>query len=308
MGRFFITHKEMTFGQQPASFPCVHRNLHRDIIQAKEHGGSNITWLSDTLMIHAEVVANNMRIIVDADACPVTKIIRNIALKYSVECILVCDEAHELFFEGVSVIQVATGSNSADYAIFAMLRTGDIVITNDMGLAVMCDAKHATVITFSGILINSRDIDTIINRRALFYLHYKMGLNKSSNRGGQRPNSQQASRAHFRTTLNSVIAERRAEEKKELIHQRRLGEDIKTQQEILEIERRKAERLLLIEKVTRKAESKRTWQDRAQEKRIKAALQKKNQPKEQPKDIVDAFFMSERELKRPTKKLPKTIY
>ena len=40
-----------------------------------------------------------MKILVDADACPVKEIIVRAAKKYEKEVLMVCDVAHQLFYE-----------------------------------------------------------------------------------------------------------------------------------------------------------------------------------------------------------------
>ena len=50
-----------------------------------------------------------MHIYVDADACPVIRIVENIAKKYNIETTLICDTNHVLTSDYSDVVTVAQG-------------------------------------------------------------------------------------------------------------------------------------------------------------------------------------------------------
>lgn len=79
-----------------------------------------------------------MRIFIDADGCPVTESAINFAKQHNIECYVVCDTSHEFSFNYASVITVSKGKDSADYKIVNLISPGDIVVTQDYGLAAMC--------------------------------------------------------------------------------------------------------------------------------------------------------------------------
>ena len=60
-----------------------------------------------------------MKIMVDADACPVKELIIQCAKKHELDVIMVCDVAHMLFYneDFVSTVTVDQGFDSADLAI-----------------------------------------------------------------------------------------------------------------------------------------------------------------------------------------------
>lgn len=87
-----------------------------------------------------------MRIFIDADSCPVTDEAVALAQEYDYECITVCDESHQIKKDGIVSIVVPVGDNSTDYAILGMIKRDDILITDDTGLAGICEAKGAVIL------------------------------------------------------------------------------------------------------------------------------------------------------------------
>ena len=106
-----------------------------------------------------------MRIIIDADGCPVIRIAAACAAEHNVLCVLVCDTAHIFSTEGVEVITVSQGSDSADFKIVNLISDGDIVVTQDYGLAAMCLAKTKKVLNQNGLIFSESNIDGLLNSR-----------------------------------------------------------------------------------------------------------------------------------------------
>jgi len=106
-----------------------------------------------------------MRVIIDADGCPVVRIAVACAQRHSVPVTLVCDFAHIFNLPNAEVITVEKGADSADYRIVNLIQTGDIVITQDYGLAAMSLAKKATVISQNGLLYTDANIDSLLMAR-----------------------------------------------------------------------------------------------------------------------------------------------
>lgn len=123
-----------------------------------------------------------MKIIVDADACPVKDIIVSCAKKHDLQVIMVCDVAHMLFYEEqfVSVVTVDQGADSADLAIANRTQMHDICITQDYGLASLLLAKKATVLHHNGFFYTQENIDRMLFER---HLSREMRRQKRS-RGG----------------------------------------------------------------------------------------------------------------------------
>ena len=102
-----------------------------------------------------------MRIFIDADGCPVTESAINFAKQHNIECYVVCDTSHEFSFNYASVITVSKGKDSADYKIVNLISPGDIVVTQDYGLAAMCLAKNARAINQNGLIYTDNNIATV---------------------------------------------------------------------------------------------------------------------------------------------------
>lgn len=108
-----------------------------------------------------------MRVYVDADACPVTDITVSWAARNSFDITLICDSAHEMQRAGARTVTVHRGDDSADYMIVNLLRAGDLVITQDYGLAAMCLARGALAINQDGRAYTKDNIDGLLAVRHL---------------------------------------------------------------------------------------------------------------------------------------------
>lgn len=120
-----------------------------------------------------------MKIIIDADACPVSKIAIKIALSYNLKIILVYDTAHNFNFdnENIKCIMVDKGFDSADFIIANKIQKEDILITQDYGLASICLAKGCYTINQNGYLYTDKNIDELLFRRHLGKQLRKNGKN-----------------------------------------------------------------------------------------------------------------------------------
>lgn len=105
-----------------------------------------------------------MKVLVDADACPVWKIAVNICQENNIEYILVSDVSHQ--FNDCNVVYVDGGSDAADYKIVELTNENDIVITQDYGLATMALSKNAHVINQNGMIYNDKNIMSLLESRA----------------------------------------------------------------------------------------------------------------------------------------------
>ena len=72
-----------------------------------------------------------MRILIDADGCPVVDMAVCMARQHNIECLLLCDTSHEFRKEGATTITVSKGADSVDFVLMNLLRKGDIVVTQD---------------------------------------------------------------------------------------------------------------------------------------------------------------------------------
>lgn len=106
-----------------------------------------------------------MRILIDADGCPVVDKTIQIAKDHNVACILLCDTSHVFVKEGAKTITVSKGADSVDFCLVNLTQEGDIVITQDYGLAAMCMAKKAFVLNQNGLQYCDENIDSLLSAR-----------------------------------------------------------------------------------------------------------------------------------------------
>ena len=86
-----------------------------------------------------------MKILVDADGCPVVEETIRTAKRFSLPVLLVCDTSHEMQRQGAETLIVSKGADSADFALVGRAKRGDIVVTQDYGLAAMALAEPELV-------------------------------------------------------------------------------------------------------------------------------------------------------------------
>ena len=108
-----------------------------------------------------------MRIYVDADACPVVKIVENIAKEYGIPVTLLCDTNHIINSEYSEVIIVGAGADAVDFKLISLCNKGDIVVSQDYGVAAMALGKQAYAIHQSGKWYTNENIDQLLMERHL---------------------------------------------------------------------------------------------------------------------------------------------
>lgn len=108
-----------------------------------------------------------MKIFIDADGCPVVDIAVRIAKKYGVECTIICDTAHSIQRESAETITVDKGADSVDFHLVNLVSAGNIVITQDYGLAAMCLSKKAIVLNQDGKQYTEDNILGLLEFRAV---------------------------------------------------------------------------------------------------------------------------------------------
>ena len=106
-----------------------------------------------------------MIIYIDADGCPVVDIAVKLSNQTGAECIIICDTSHVFEKPGAKTITVPRGNDSVDFVLVNMVQKGDIVITQDFGLAAMCLSKGAIPINQNGVVYNDDNIDGMLMQR-----------------------------------------------------------------------------------------------------------------------------------------------
>lgn len=106
-------------------------------------------------------------ILVDADACPVVRIVEDIARRFACPVTLLCDTNHILQSETSQVRVIGAGADAVDFALFNLCQSGDVVVTQDYGVAAMALGKGAYAIHQSGRLYTNENIDQLLMERHL---------------------------------------------------------------------------------------------------------------------------------------------
>jgi uncharacterized protein len=146
----------------------------------------------------------NLKIYVDADACPVKDIVITEGTKAAIPVILVTSFSHFSTAEqpsGVETIYVDSGADAADYRIMKLVERGDIIVTQDYGLASLGLAKGCTVLHHKGFTYTNENIDQLLQTRY---------LSAMARKGGQRTKGPKAftseDREKFRILFKEVIS------------------------------------------------------------------------------------------------------
>ena len=108
-----------------------------------------------------------MKILVDADACPVKEIIVREAKARSLRVIMVCDTAHEIRDGYSETVTVDKGADSADLKLISLSEQGDIVVTQDYGVAAMALGKGLKAVNQNGLIYTADNIDRLLFERFL---------------------------------------------------------------------------------------------------------------------------------------------
>lgn len=106
-----------------------------------------------------------MEVFIDADACPVVRIAERVAKKYNLKVNLFCDTNHILKSDYSNIIIIGAGADAVDIALINNCHKGDIVITQDYGVAALALGKGAFAIQQSGKIFTENNIDSLLMQR-----------------------------------------------------------------------------------------------------------------------------------------------
>ena len=106
-----------------------------------------------------------MTILIDADGCPVVDLTLQTAAKYNVPVMILCDTAHQIQRDGAQTLTFGKGADSVDFGLVNRVHPGDLVVTQDYGLASMCLARRARVLNQNGLEYTPENIDGLLFRR-----------------------------------------------------------------------------------------------------------------------------------------------
>lgn len=106
-----------------------------------------------------------MKLWIDGDACPVVDVIVRVGKKRHLPVILVKNIHHQYDREDLEIQTVSGGPDSVDFHILAQMKPGDVVITQDTGLAALVMARNGYAIHPIGREFTNENIDNLMDRR-----------------------------------------------------------------------------------------------------------------------------------------------
>lgn len=106
-----------------------------------------------------------MKIFVDADACPVVRIVETVAKRRQIPVTLLCDTNHLLTSDYSDVITIGAGADAVDFALINLCSRGDVVVSQDYGVAALALGKGAYAIHQSGREYTQENIDLLLMER-----------------------------------------------------------------------------------------------------------------------------------------------
>ena len=142
-----------------------------------------------------------MRILVDADACPVKQIILRLAREKAIPVTMLIDTAHELRDDYSTIITVDKQADSVDYALMKLLTPADIVVTQDFGLAAMVIGKGARALIQNGLIFTNDNIDTLLLER-----HLGQKIRRSGGRTKGPPKRTKDDDARFEAAFTNLLS------------------------------------------------------------------------------------------------------
>ena len=128
-------------------------------------------------------------IYIDCDACPVKDITEKIAREKKIALCLVTDVNHIIKSDYADVITVSQGADSVDICLINKVKKGDIVISQDYGVAAMALGKGAYAIGNSGLIYTNENIDKLLFERFL----------------GKKQRNSPKKRAHFKSIKKRTV-------------------------------------------------------------------------------------------------------
>lgn len=144
-----------------------------------------------------------MKIYVDADACPVVGIVERAARDHKIEVCLLCDTNHVLQSDYSEIKIIGAGADAVDFALINLCRAGDIVVTQDYGVAAMALGKNAYAIHQSGRWFTNDNIDQLLMER-----HVAKAARRAKSKhhiSGPRKRTQEDDK-HFEESFRRLIA------------------------------------------------------------------------------------------------------
>ena len=109
-----------------------------------------------------------MKIFVDGDGSPVKETVIEVAVEKALDVVIVTSVDHyslKDYPENVSFVYVDKGADAADFKIVQLIKKGDLLITQDYGLASLVLPKVVSVLHQLGYQYTKENIDGLLEQR-----------------------------------------------------------------------------------------------------------------------------------------------
>lgn len=148
-----------------------------------------------------EIGALPLRVLVDADACPVKDEVYEIASRFGAELTLVSNGGmRPSRYPGARIVVVPAGADAADDWIVEAARRGDIIVTGDIPLAARGLERGALVLGHDGRAFTSKSIGAALSFRA-----FGQHLRETGESSGYNRPFTARDRSHFRQELDRLL-------------------------------------------------------------------------------------------------------
>ena len=141
---------------------------------------------------------------VDADACPVVRIIERVSEEMNVPVELICDTNHVLTSDYSRVRVIGAGADAVDFALINLLKAGDVVVTQDYGVAALALGQKAYAIHQSGKIFSDDNIEGLLMDRHLAK-KARMGKGKHHLKGPRKRTEEDD--FHFESAFRKLLSD-----------------------------------------------------------------------------------------------------
>jgi len=141
-----------------------------------------------------------MKILVDADACPVKEIIVSAAKIRHLSVIMLIDTSHELNDGYSEIVTVDKARDSVDFALIKRAKKGDVVVTQDFGVAAMALSVGAAPINQNGLVFTNDNIAGLLQER-----HISQKIRRSGGRTANHPKRTRDDNLKFEAAFKALL-------------------------------------------------------------------------------------------------------
>lgn len=153
-----------------------------------------------------------MKVVIDGDGSPVKDTAIDVALAQALEVLIVTSIDHyslKEYPENVSFVYVDKGADAADYKIVQLIKMGDILVTQDYGLASLVLPKGVRVLHQLGYEYTSDNIGGLLEQR-----YFSAKIRKSGGHTKGPKAFTEANRETFKAKLVDLIQLMKREQNK----------------------------------------------------------------------------------------------